>query len=255
LRGYHHPLDPLRNAVGDVVKRRSVARAGQRLWRAYASGEPWRSCRHIMDLSEQRGFTSRFYFMGPTDDPMDSPYVLREPRVVRRLADEIAARGHALGFHPGFQTRRNPSEWRRQKEGLEEVLGRPLREGRHHVLLFDAETTWDMWDEGGMTIDTTLGYSEHSGFRSGTCRGHPTYSLRRRRILELLEIPSSVMDFSFFDGRYRDMTVDEALAECQPVIDACRRYGGDLVVLFHPGNTSSRARTWYERLVESLSPQ
>jgi len=252
LRGYHHPIGPLRNALGDLLKRGDPGAALRRLKRGYLGGDPWRSCRQVMELSERHGFTSRFYFMGPTRDEMDSPYVLREPGVVRRLADEMLARGHKVGFHPGFRTCGNADEWRRQKDGLEAVLGRPLSEGRHHGLMFDAETTWDLWDEGGMEMDASLGYPQPSGFRSGTCRAHPTYSLRRRRALDLLAYPSAIMDFGFFGGRYRDLTVDQALAECRRVVEICRSHGGDLVVLYHPTQVSPETRLWYGRLLEGL---
>lgn len=252
LRGYHNPMAPLRNALGDLVKRGDPRGAVSRLRRAYLGGDPWRSCRQVMELSERHGFTSRFYFMGPTRDEMDSPYVLREPAVVRRLADEIVSRGHKVGFHPGFRTHGNPEEWRRQKEGLEAVLGRQLSEGRHHGLLFDAETTWDLWDEGGMEMDASLGYPQPSGFRSGTCRAHPTYSLRRRRALDLMAYPSAIMDFGFFGGRYRDLTVDQALAECRHIIEICRGHGGDLVVLYHPTQVSAMTREWYQQLIGQL---
>lgn len=252
LRGYHYPLAPLRNALGDIVKRHDPGSALRRLRSSYLGGDPWRSCRRIMELSERHGFTSRFYFMGPTRDPMDSPYVVREPKVVRRLADEMVGRGHVVGFHPGVQTRRNAEEWRRQKQGLEAVLGRNLSEGRHHGLLFDAESTWDLWDGGGMEMEASLGYPQPSGFRSGTCRAHPTYSLRRRRALDLMAYPTAIMDFGLFGGRYRDLTVEEALAECQRIVEVCRSYGGDLVVLCHPTQVSPEIKAWYERLIERL---
>ena len=252
LRGYHYPTQPLKLAAGDVIFRRDPLLAVKRLGKAVMPGEPWRSTRQIMDLSERHGLTSRFYFMGPTRASSDSPYLLREPGTVRRLADEIAARGHVLGFHPGFRTRRDPEEWRRQKEGLEAVIGRPVAEGRHHGMLFDAETTWDMWDDAGMVMDASIGFPGRSGFPTGTCRSHPTYSLKRRRTLDLVEYPSNILDFGFFGGRYRDLGLDEALAEAQGIVDTCRAIGGDLVILFHTSQPSGLVKRFYERLLERL---
>jgi hypothetical protein len=253
LRGYHRPLDPLRQAAGDVLFRRNLGLALGRIGRSYLTGEPWRSCRHIMDLAERHGFVSRFYFMGPSEERTDSPYLAREPGLVQRLAREMEARGHVVGFHPGFRAHGNPGEWRRQRQGLEAVLGRPVIEGRHHRMMFDAETTWDLWDEAGMERDFSLGYPEHSGFPSGTCRAHPTYSLRHRRTLKLVEVPSNLLDFGFFGGRYRDLSVDQALAESRHVIDTSRRFGGDLVILFHTGAGREPRRDYFENLVELLA--
>src|SRR3546814_19739211 len=81
---------------------------------------------------------------------MDSPYAETMPVLLRRVADEIEGRGHALGFHPGFDTAEDESEWRRQRDGLQSVFGSPVREGRQHVLRYRAEITPDNWDAAGM---------------------------------------------------------------------------------------------------------
>jgi hypothetical protein len=251
LRGFHRPFEPLRYALGDIVKRHQPSNAGRRLQRTYFSGEPQRSLSFILDMTERLNAVSHFFFMGRSDHSMDSPYLLRDAALARKVADEIIDRGHVVGFHPGFETCRDAAVWQRQKSDVEEVLGRDVTIGRQHVLMFDAEATWDIWDDGGMAIDMTLGYPEQSGFRTGTCRRHPTYSLRRRRRLDLMEYPSAIMDFGFFGGRYRDLSVDAALEECRGIIETSRHWGGDLVVLYHPGQYhDATVRDWYSGLME-----
>lgn len=253
LKGYHRPFEPLRNAVGDAVKRRHPARAVHRLRDAYLSGEPWGSTRSIMAMSEKRGVVSRFYFMGPSENPMDSPYAVRWPGLLRRVAEEIGGRGHVVGYHPCFVTADDPAEWRRQRDGLEAVLGQPVREGRQHVLRYRAETTPEIWSDAGMTLDLTLGWPEVTGFRSGTCRRHSAYSLRRRRALPMEQISTSIMDFGLFGGKYRDLSVEAALADARPAVDACRGFGGALVVLFHTGQRRPPETTFYERLLDTVT--
>jgi len=252
FRNYHRPIEPLKKAAGDVIFRRAPGLALRRLWSSYQPGEPWSSCRRLMDLSEKHGHRSRFYFMGPSDHPMDSPYVLREPKALRRLCGEITSRGHIIGFHPGAAAKMDLATWSEHKRLLEEAIGCEVTEGRQHGLLFDITDTWDIWNDAGMKTDATLGYPERSGFRSGTCRSHPTFSLRKRRTLDLIEMPTAILDFGFFGGKYRDLTIDQALAECQDIIDTCREHRGDLVVLFHSHQTRPPASTFYEALLERL---
>ncbi len=253
LKGYHRPWEPMRNAVGDVVKRFDPMRATRRLADSYLSDEPWGSARDIMGKSERHGALSRFYFMGPSENSMDSPYVLRLPRLLRQLTDEIASRGHIVGYHPCFATAKDMGEWRRQRDGLEAVLGRPVREGRQHVLRYSADVTPDIWSDAGMTLDLTLGWPEVTGFRSGTCRRYASYSLRRRKTLPLEQISTSIMDFGLFGGKYRNLSVDAALADCRGAVDACRKFGGSLVVLFHTGQRRPPVTTFYERLLASVA--
>lgn len=104
-----------------------------------------------------------------------------------------------------------------------------------------------------MTLDLTLGWPEVTGFRSGTCRRHAAYSLRRRRTLPLEQISTPIMDFGLFGGKYRNLSVDAALADCRGAVEACRRFGGSLVVLFHTGQRRPPVTSFYERLLAAIA--
>jgi hypothetical protein len=251
MRGYHYWHEPLRNMAGDILKRHQPGIAWRRLRRTYLSGEPWNSLNFILEHSERLGLQSYFFFMGRSTNSMDSPYMIRDPKLTRRVANEIAGRGHVIGFHPAFDTCRDFDEWMRQKRDVEEITGREVSTGRQHVLMFDAEKTWDIWNDGGMELDMTLSYPEETGFRTGTCRRHPTYSLMKRKTLHLLEYPSAIVDFGMFGGRYRDYTADQAIEDNRRVVDICRRRGGDLVILYHPCQYQDRTvRDWYAALTD-----
>jgi hypothetical protein len=248
LRAYHRPTEPLRLAAGDILRRRDPMRALERL-AAYGSREPWPSVRDIMEMSERHGIRSRFFFMGPSEDSHDSPYGLTMAGLLRRVAGEILARGHAVGFHPGFGSATDAALWDRQRRGLEQVLGQTVREGRQHMLLWRADATPDIWHDAGMSLDLTLAYPEAEGFRTGSCRALPAYSLRRRKTLSHLQASTPVMEFGQFGGKYRDRDVDDALQGSRGVIASCRRHGGDLVMLFHTGQRHGPARAFHEAML------
>ena len=250
LRGYHRLHEPLRQAAGDVLKRGRALAALKRLADSYASGEPWRSARAIMAASEFRKLKSRFYFMGPSRHSMDSPYAATMPRLLRALGDEIEARGHVVGFHPGFETPSDPHAWQAQHAGLERALGQKVTEGRQHVLRYAAEDTPDIWNDAGMALDATLAWPEASGFRNGTCRRHAAYSLRRRRTLALDQVATAVTDFGLFGGKYRDLSVADALAEAKAMNATCRRHGGTFVILHHTGQMRPPQSAFFERVLE-----
>ena len=253
LRGYHRPLEPLRNAAGDIVKRGRPIAALRRLFAAYGRGEPWRSMRRLMYLSEQHGIQSHFYFMGPSSDFMDSTYAMRWPKLMKQVSTEIHRRGHVLGFHPGFHTYNDAAEWRRQRDGAESIMGHLLREGRHHVLRYDCAVTPRIWSDGGMALDCTLAYPEVVGFRSGTCRPHHAFDLVARRTLPLMQISTAAMEFGLFDRKYRDVTLEQALADSFWSAQLCREFGGTFVVLFHSGQAHAKLWKWYERVLQQAT--
>ena len=253
LKGYHRPIEPLWNAAGDLLKRLNPQSALQRLTRAYCSGEPWTSFRKLMDFSEKNGITSRFYFMGPSEDPMDSPYAVRLRDMLRRLAAEITKRGHLIGFHPGFHTATDSTEWLRQRSGLEAVIGVPVREGRQHVLRYDAAVTPRIWSDAGMSLDCTLAYPEAVGFRSGTCRPFHAYDLIARSKLPLKQISTAVMEFGLFGGKYRKLSYDQAVSDSIWANDICRQYGGTFNLLFHTGQSERALWRWLEVVIARAS--
>lgn len=252
LRGYHRLLAPLREAAGDVLKRGRPIRAASSLLRAYAAGEPWRSGRRLMARSEAKGLQSRFYFMGPSTAPMDSPYAVSMTALLRRLIDEIRARGHIVGFHPGFGTQADPALWARQKEGLERIAGAAVTEGRQHVLGYQAARTPDIWADNGMALDLTLAFPETTGFRAGTCRSFTAYSLWRRTPLGLMQASTAVLDFGLFGGKYRDLSLKQALDEAGRAAAVCRRFGGSLVLLQHTGAGEAVVDRFFEAVVRDV---
>jgi len=64
-----------------------------------------------------------------------------------------------------------------------------------------------------------------------------------------MEKPTAIMDFGLFGGRYRNLDVKEALDESRAVIDVCREYGGDLVILFHTHQVTQPQTLFYEELL------
>jgi hypothetical protein len=204
-----------------------------------------------MDFAERRGLKSHFYFMGPSHHPMDSPYAATMADTLGRLAGMIKKRGHAIGFHPGFKTATDPAEWRRQRQGLERVVGCAVREGRQHVLRYDAAVTPRIWSDAGMALDCTLAYPEAVGFRSGTCRPHKAYDLGARRALPLTQLSTAAMEFGLFGGKYADLSLERAVADTAWAADICRAFGGTLVLLFHTGQQERRLWQWLEAAADA----
>lgn len=251
LRAYHRPFDWVRPALGDAIRRRDPRAAWRRVALVTRSGEPWQSFRRLMDIEEAHGVRGHYYFMGPSQLEQDSPYAASMAGLLRQVIDEVVRRGHTVGFHPGYATMDDPAEWHRQRAGIEAIAGVGVREGRQHVLRYRADLTPEIWDDEGMEYDCSLAFPESTGFRSGSCRPYHAYSLRCRRRLALRQGSSAVCDFALLGDKYRSLSDEQALAECDAALSVCRRYGGELVVLFHTGLPD---KSWY-RFFERLMPR
>lgn len=252
LKGYHKVHLPLRYALGELARSANAAKALTHITNGYLSGEPWRSMNAIMDLSDRHGVQSRFFLMGPSTHPKDSTYALSMAGLLKKVAAHIRRRGHLLGFHPGYDTSTDRQLWLSQKEALEDIIEHPVQEGRQHVLRYDIAQTPSIWSAAGMQVDYSMAFADMPGFRTGTCRAYDAYDLVARRTLAVRFLATPITEFGLIGGKYQDLSVDQALQKCDPIIDACREFDGDLCVLYHSSNPDRQQGLFYKALIQEL---
>lgn len=258
------PARLLRRLAGDLVRRRRPAIAARRLGSALLPGDradsldPHFTFDRLMELSENRGLRSAFYFMAAERSDFDSGYDLLAPRMLKLLG-RINERGHEIGFHPSYRTLREPdrleSELRTLKRAMDASGARQSEVGgRQHYLRWDPEATWRHWERAGLTYDSTVGYARQPGFRSGTAHSYSAWSFADGRQLSLRERPLIAMDGTLFSERYLGLDVDDALVLIRRLVDACRTVNGEFVFLWHNHyHLEVGAFRVYERILDILA--
>jgi hypothetical protein len=255
----------VRQLVGDVARRRDVgllvrrARALGDRRRGHLDRDPHNTFDFLMDVSERHGLRSAFYFLSNNDvNPRGGRFDLVDHPWVRELMGRVHRRGHEVGFHAGFGTfrdaRRTAEEFDRLREAAErEGVQQSRWGGRQHYLQWANPATWRNWEEAGLDYDCTLGFSRAVGFRTGTCHEYPVFDLHARRPLALREQPFQVMDVTLFE--HLGMTPDAAHAAVLEIARACRRFRGDLGLLWHNDSVlrTGRQKRWYASLIEDLT--
>jgi hypothetical protein len=256
----HSPPVVVRQLAGDLVRRRDPRLASRRLRSLPGDRrlDPHNTFDFLMDVSERHGLRSAFYFLAHRDQrPRDGRYLFEHPWV-RSLIGHIGRRGHEVGFHPSFSTYRDAARTREEFTRLLRVAeGEGVHQehwgGRQHFLRWANPDTWRNWDAAGLSYDSTLGYSEAVGFRTGTCHPYRVFDLVRRRPLELYERPFQVMDVALMSSM--SLSHDAAFDVVMDLASACRRYGGSLGILWHNSGLlrTDQEKRWYASLVAALS--
>lgn len=218
--------------------------------------DPYYTFDAIMDVAERRGEPHAFYIFGGRSDPrLDPKYDVSHP-LMRRLLNHIHSRGHEIGLHTSFHTYQDGGRIRREFEHLRRVCAeegiRQDRWGvRQHFLRWSMPLTPRYLDEAGLDYDTTLGFADQAGFRTGACFEHAVYDLRRRVVLKLVERPLIAMECSVIDAQYMGMGLEQERAwEHIRLLEArCRHYQGDFTLLWHNSRMQEK-REWalFERL-------
>ena len=251
-----------KHAIGDVAKRGDVALAAKRIYSKVLSNggdfrhEPCNTFDFIMDCSEEYGIRSAFYFIAQQgDEGLDGDYTIDMPWV-RGLLRRIHARGHELGLHASYSSYNDPAKVAAELATLQTIAEEEnVRQagwgGRQHYLRWAAGTTWQGWEDAGLTYDSTLTYPETAGFRSGTCFDYPAFNLSSRSPLRLRERPLVVMETSLFDEGYMNLSAKAGLDTIGRFSAACRRFGGSFTLLWHNDNLAQgRQKRLYRNALE-----
>ena len=234
----------LRAMAGDVLKRGDIQNALRAPWiwlnthDALHPSDPFNTFEWIMDLSDQHGLTSAFYFICGRTSNMDADY---EPDhlVIRRLMRRIHERGHEIGLHPSYGTYQKPELIAQEARRLRAILAEEnIRQnaigGRMHYLRWEQPTTLRAWAEAGMDYDSTLSYADRPGFRCGTCFEYPAFDPVAGEALKLRVRPLVVMECSVMDACYLGLGTGEAAqAKFGQLKDACKAVNGCFSMLWH----------------------
>lgn len=245
----------IRIALGDIVKRKDPSLAYERfaeyfLIKREKIKDPFDTFDWLMDKSEAVGVKSRFYFMSGGVTSYDNNYKIDEPRALE-LIENIKRRGHTIGIHPSYNAYNDFEQFKKEKELLEEIVGETIVEGREHYLRFEVPTTWQIWEDHGMQVDTTCGYADKEGFRCGVCYPYSVFNVLTRKKLKLKERPLTVMEGSF--ATYQpNISSTEMLKKIEDLIEKVKQYNGEFVLLWH--NSSFNTEGWkrYEMVYESI---
>lgn len=233
---YTHDVDiltyePILKAmVGDIIKRHDLLSAIKRvrnLW--YDEHDTFDA---LMDMSEVRNQKGTFNIMATHYDfnkPVSDNYLSK--RAFDSMLNRLRARGHQLGFHPGYYTADNEEQWKRERMMVESRVQQALSVGRQHYLRVFVPRTLEIWEDNGMYLDSSLGFADRTGFRCGTgCIYHP-YDFRTGKSMSLLEQPLVVMDTTL--DLYESLSEKQKEERINLYISLSLKYSMPVTLLYH----------------------
>jgi len=212
--------------------------------------DPFDNFDWLMDTDEGQGLRATYYFLCGGDTSLDGRYDVGSSEI-RSLLRCLVNRGHEIGVHGSYATMEDASMLGAERNRLAQILrceGLPdhVASVRQHYLRWRAPVTWRVAEEAGMDVDSSVGFNEVVGFRSGTSFEHPVFDVEHRRELRLRERPLHLMDRGL-----RDFDQEQALSKIDDLRREVARHGGTLGVLWH-NNTfteSSQELARYQRAI------
>ena len=192
--------------------------------------DPFWSFDYMLDLEKKYEFTASYYFMTGGSSKNDNFYNIKN-RALTSVFEEIKKSGSEIGIHGSYNSYNEVKMLGEEINNLkfiEEVLGI-----RQHYLRFDIKTTWNNQILNGLKYDTTLGFAGTVGFRAGICSPFRPFDLKRRKRLDIWEIPLVVMDGTLADKQYMNLNKEEALEYVKLLMDRVKSVNGVFTLLWH----------------------
>ena len=216
--------------------------------------DPWPGFERYARWEQHHGAT---YFLIPfKDQPGRSLDGDRTPmrRAVRYDVGDIKKRiqdleqaGFEIGLH-GIDAWRDPVDGRRETARLKDFTTSPVKGVRMHWLYFNAQSHRSL-DQAGFAYDTTVGYNETVGFKSGTAQVY-----RPREARYLLELPLILQDTALFYPDRMDLSEKDARSLVADLIRKLKYFGGCLTINWHHRSIAPE-RLWgdfYKQLLQDL---
>jgi hypothetical protein len=227
----------------------------------FAEDDPYWQFEEIMELEDDLGVRSSFYFLNEKRLFRDKPvsewarprgwrlyagrYDTMAPKVadvMRRLYDG----GWEVGLHGSYDSYADRSQLASEKDRLETALGADVVGGRQHYLNLNRPETWRHHQRIGLNYDSSLGSTTDVGFGYG-------YDVVRPFDGEFVVFPLTAMEVALL----RDRSVAEAWEECERLLDEAMANGAIMTVLWHQRYFNEAEfpgyRELYRRLVEAAT--
>jgi hypothetical protein len=167
-----------------------------------------------------------------------------EARDIADSIEKLLATGNEVGLH-GIDAWVDSSKGRKELDEIRN-LTRACETGvRMHWLYFSAQAP-AMLERAGASYDSTVGYNETVGYRSGTTQVYKPLEVNR-----LLELPMHIMDTALFYLSYLGLTPEKAKTLLRQMTDRVVQWGGVLTVNWHDRSVVPE-RLWGEFYREAV---
>jgi peptidoglycan/xylan/chitin deacetylase (PgdA/CDA1 family) len=166
---------------------------------------------------------------------------------IKDMVQKLINHGFEIGLH-GIDAWHSQALASQELKRIAEITGQSELGIRMHWLCFD-EGSPKILDQAGFIYDSTIGYNETIGYRSGT-----TQVFQTAGVYNLLELPQHIQDISLLSPNQRGLTEKQAWEKCKNMLHDAIEHGGVLTLLWHIRSLAPE-RLWedfYLRLISEL---
>ncbi|MGC6490140.1 MAG: polysaccharide deacetylase family protein [Flavobacteriales bacterium] len=156
--------------------------------------------------------------------------------LVKHLADNAE-----VAIHPSYASNSNFETLVIEKNRLERIVKKEVKNSRQHFLKLDIPFTYRNLLELSIENDFSMGYASQPGFRASICTPYYFYDLELETSTNLKIHPFAVMDATF--NYYLKLSPEKSFFMIKQIIDIVKAVDGHFISLWH-NETWSEYKKW-----------
>jgi hypothetical protein len=184
----------------------------------------------LIQEMELCGIRSTLFAVSQHGHPRDPNYQLEE---IASCLIDARKRGFSVGLHGSYCSVVEGATLPAEAQALANATGNHAFGGRQHWLRFHSqEKLFREVERAGLIFDSSVGFAENVGFRSGASFAYPPYDFRNESPFNFLEFPLVLMD----GGVEAECRASEEAPQdiADEVLRESRRWGwGGVSVVWH----------------------
>ncbi|TAN42061.1 MAG: hypothetical protein EPN22_13480 [Nitrospirae bacterium] len=139
---------------------------------------------------------------------IDPSYNISNNKRLKEKCKELMGKGNRIGLHGSYNSAMEEDLFIKEKEALENAIAHKVSKTRQHWLNYYESKTPYIHERAGIEEDSTIGFNDISGFRSGVASMYYPYDHGRQRPFSFKVIPLVVMDSHLYDYSNNNDTAD-----------------------------------------------
>lgn len=234
-------------SLAGFISDRSFSKIKQRLMIILGRAkDPFDCYDFLIDTHKRSGIAAIYFFLlgdyGP-NDKNHSASDLRFQSLIKHLADYSM-----VGVHPSFGSNNNLRQLKVEVSRLSNITHKNITKSRQHFSMLKFPQTYQDLLQAGIFTDYSMGYPNHNGFRASYCYPYRWYSLDIESVTPLSIHPFCISEHSLMSYSEREHKPMMELAK--PLIAEVKKYGGQMISIFHNANFNEAMRQFYSEFIE-----
>ena len=152
---------------------------------------------------------------------LDPSYDIAKNIYLQNRLKRLIQEGFEVGLHGSFYSAADEERLVREKNKLEESIGTEVHKVRQHWLRYEDGITPYLHNEL-FKYDSTLGWNDRMGFRSGIAGRYRPYDHKNRQAFAYMVTPQVIMDANVYD--YGANEVEELEKKAIKMLESLRQF-------------------------------